>query len=344
MRTEDGRMFDDSKAFTALRSSSSSSSSASSADAGISEVTAPSAQAVRVHFSDDLRATTADDLSRYTVVRADGAGSVAVTRVSIADDRTVNLTLGSALAERTTYRLKASKLLTMDGGEFTDERSFSYTPSGTGSGMFRSVSAAAANRLRLTFAQPLDENVAEDEFRYTVRGTQGALGISQATLTASGTVELALLANLSPQAIYTVTVNGLETDDGDTFEASIPFTYSEAPAQFTALLTGSREIPSVSSLLSGTGSFTLSGNDLQYSITLSGTGSGMVTGAHFHKGDANTEGGVWETITFNGMRATGTWTGLTAEERAALLSDGVYVNVHTNGYPDGEIRGQVLRR
>ncbi len=104
-------------------------------------------------------------------------------------------------------------------------------------------------------------------------------------------------------------------------------------------------MPANGSAATGTGSFTLTPSGLQYDITLRNISGAVISMAHFHHGDVGVSGPVLEPISFNAatLRATGTWTDLTAEERDLLLAGDVYVNVHTNAYPNGEIRGQVNR-
>lgn len=114
-------------------------------------------------------------------------------------------------------------------------------------------------------------------------------------------------------------------------------------AFFSATLTGGQEVPSVSTTANGVGSFTwnASDNSLSYDITIADLSSAL-TSAHFHLGAPGVSGGVLTPITFNNNRAIGKWTGITSEHKDALLAGRIYVNVHTNNFPNGEIRGQVV--
>ncbi len=120
-------------------------------------------------------------------------------------------------------------------------------------------------------------------------------------------------------------------------------------SRFTTTLSGNAEVPPVVSDGMGTGTFELSADEssLSYSITASGL-SGPVTAAHFHfsaTGPAGS-GGVLFEITdsveeINGeITLEGTWP-LTAEDVVNLRVDYVYVNLHTEANPSGEIRGNV---
>ncbi|MDO8649123.1 MAG: CHRD domain-containing protein [Candidatus Peregrinibacteria bacterium] len=117
------------------------------------------------------------------------------------------------------------------------------------------------------------------------------------------------------------------------------------PAQgiFLAVLTGSEQVPQVETGAKGTGVFVLDGSDLQYAITVSGL-TGPIIAAHFHQAIPGESGPAVEAITFEGLHAQGRWVGLTQDERDAILRGDIYVNVHTDTQPDGEIRGQLRDR
>ena len=117
-----------------------------------------------------------------------------------------------------------------------------------------------------------------------------------------------------------------------------------AHSNFTAYFTGDQQTPVVVTGAKGTGTFTLTGaGGLRYSITVNGL-SGPVAAAHFHLGSLKVNGPVIFDITssFIGTTATGIIAAPLADTIiAALLSNKMYVNVHTAANPGGEIRGQV---
>ncbi len=120
-------------------------------------------------------------------------------------------------------------------------------------------------------------------------------------------------------------------------------------ARFTTTLSGNAEVPPVDSNGTGTGTFELSADEssLSYNITARGL-SGPVTTAHFHFSatGAAGSGGVLFEITdsieeINGeITLEGTWP-VTAEDVVNLRINYVYVNLHTEANPGGEIRGNV---
>jgi CHRD domain-containing protein len=114
------------------------------------------------------------------------------------------------------------------------------------------------------------------------------------------------------------------------------------------LLSGNQEVPLVPTVGSGTGSLTVSlgTGKLSGSVTFN-TPSSSSTAAHIHQGFTG-ENGPIPLITLQGGATgiTGTWTVpadtfLSAERLGSLISDRLYLNVHTAGHPDGEIRGQI---
>lgn len=117
-------------------------------------------------------------------------------------------------------------------------------------------------------------------------------------------------------------------------------------AGFAAHLTAPQEADSANtSKASGVGSFLLTDFGLIYQVTVQGID---IVGSHFHKGMPGISGGIVKPITFSGHTAIGLWrqndqsNPLTKDLLTTLLTEGLYVNVHSSSHPAGEIRGQVL--
>jgi hypothetical protein len=85
------------------------------------------------------------------------------------------------------------------------------------------------------------------------------------------------------------------------------------------------------------------GPTLWYQITVAGL-SGAVTAAHLHAGAATVAGGVLYTVAglAGAVTVTGTWSGLSPAQVLLLVTNGVYLNVHTAANPSGEIRAQIV--
>lgn len=138
---------------------------------------------------------------------------------------------------------------------------------------------------------------------------------------------------------------------------------AEAGLQFVAQLTGRQEVPPNASPATGFGVFELNDaeTELSFSITYSGLIGGNVVGAHFHNGvfgvngpivrhvqaslfgsPSGTVSGVWR-ATDPALNTTDPNRGpLTAALVAELKAHRVYFNIHTQQFPGGEIRGQLV--
>lgn len=117
----------------------------------------------------------------------------------------------------------------------------------------------------------------------------------------------------------------------------------ETDTQFAGLLLGSNEVPAVSSEASGICIANLGKSG--YKLTVNAVFPGLsspVTGAHFHLAAAGENGDVVENLTgsVNGVM-------INAEVNptaylSALRAGIIYLNVHTEMFPDGELRAQLM--
>lgn len=130
-------------------------------------------------------------------------------------------------------------------------------------------------------------------------------------------------------------------------------------AKFTAVMSGDQEVPPVDTTATGKTTFRTSNNDTSMKYKVNITGFSEATGAHIHLGKAGANGdvivdlltGMKENPTKLGMAIRGNITdsSLTGPMQGKTLGDLInainngdtYVNVHTQGHPDGEIRGQI---
>ncbi len=132
-----------------------------------------------------------------------------------------------------------------------------------------------------------------------------------------------------------------------------------AEKSFKAVLSGSQEVPAAKSVAKGDATFTLSkdGKELMYKVTVSDIEN--VDAAHIHLGKMGKNGPPLALIDIKGKK-TGKFSGTLAEGKITsndllgslkgksvqeLLKDiesgDAYINVHTDKYPDGELRGQI---
>jgi hypothetical protein len=117
---------------------------------------------------------------------------------------------------------------------------------------------------------------------------------------------------------------------------------------YTATLTGANETPPVTTTATGTGTFTVTGNNINYVITIANWPAGRtVSAAHIHNRPIrpDTAAGVllgWTTpLTTTGGSGT---IAATDAQLTAIRAGGTYFNVHSNVNAGGEIRGNLVRQ
>lgn len=118
----------------------------------------------------------------------------------------------------------------------------------------------------------------------------------------------------------------------------------------TNALSGDNEVPPVPTGTTGevTVNYDADTNLLQYIVSVTVTEPITITASHIHTGTVGVNGGVEVTL-FNGpptlVTETFSFSGnalLTEAQEAALLAEGLYVNVHTTRNTSGEVRAQLV--
>ena len=112
---------------------------------------------------------------------------------------------------------------------------------------------------------------------------------------------------------------------------------------FNARLEGNNETPNpVVTNGKGTAWAVLSADKsaLTYNVTYAQLDSPF-TAAHLHLAPEGVGGGVVHPISFIGNSASGQWTGFADSILAKLIKEHIYVNIHSQKYPGGEIRDQL---
>ena len=115
---------------------------------------------------------------------------------------------------------------------------------------------------------------------------------------------------------------------------------------FQALMDGLQEVPPNDSPGTGTVDLVYDDVTMMLSITFGNYMDleGTATAAHVHIAPIGVNGPVIIPLDHTGGMA-GTLTGsgvLTDDQEAALFADGLYINVHSDLFPGGEIRGQLF--
>ena len=115
-----------------------------------------------------------------------------------------------------------------------------------------------------------------------------------------------------------------------------------ATTTFIALLNGGQEIPPNTSNASGIAFLTFDGKQLCFAITTT-IGGSQETAAHIHGPAAPGEpAGILFPLDA-GRAKNGCWSSLDKSVKKALKKGRLYLNIHTADFPNGEIRGQILK-
>jgi hypothetical protein len=112
---------------------------------------------------------------------------------------------------------------------------------------------------------------------------------------------------------------------------------------FEATLSGASEVPANWSTASGTATATYNTSSKALSLTITYTGITPSYG-HLHKGAAGVNGPA--VFHFVGLSSPIYYTcpPFDAFQETDLLNNLFYINLHTAAYPDGEIRGQLIKQ
>jgi CHRD domain len=114
---------------------------------------------------------------------------------------------------------------------------------------------------------------------------------------------------------------------------------------FDIKLLGRNEVPETISPAEGTfkGSFNKTTKIFSYTLTYTGM---TATAAHFHKGAATATGPVVINIATAafGSPLVAQTAALNLQQELDLVGGSWYVNVHSALYPNGEIRGQLVKK
>ncbi len=114
---------------------------------------------------------------------------------------------------------------------------------------------------------------------------------------------------------------------------------------FQSTLSGSSATPANGSKATGSATFTY--NPATYILSGTVTFQGMTpTGAHIHEGAPGVGGVVVFLLVSGTITSPISFTSpvLDVTQRASLLSNQYYINLHSTAYPDGEIRGQLVQQ
>jgi len=119
---------------------------------------------------------------------------------------------------------------------------------------------------------------------------------------------------------------------------------------YTATLNGANErLTPVTTTATGTAIITVLGTQISWKVDIN-TAIDSVIAGHIHRGEADSAGGVVQSLspTATGIGFTGTvanGAAIPADSVITLMRAGkAYVNIHTRAHTGGEIRGQLIKQ
>ena len=123
-----------------------------------------------------------------------------------------------------------------------------------------------------------------------------------------------------------------------------------AVTKWKATLNGAQEVPAVNTTATGTAEFDFddTAKTLSGVIELTGVDVAKVNGQHIHKAACGASGSFVKVLTKPGengviaLDASDPWK-MSDSDVSALQAGELYVNVHTEANPGGEIRGQIFK-
>ena len=195
---------------------------------------------------------------------------------------------------------------------------------------------------RLTFAQ-MESTVTAAHFHAAPPGVPGGV-VHPITISGNGSsgtwsnVPDSILARLFKGELYL----NVHTQKHPGGEIRGQLVMAPGPG-FTISLDAAQETPPVASGATGTGYAYLdsTGSGLVHRVTIAGLSTAL-SASHFHAAPAGVPGGVVHGVSFTDSTSTGVWTGLPDSIYGRLLRSGLYFNVHSQTFPGGELRGQVI--
>lgn len=166
---------------------------------------------------------------------------------------------------------------------------------------------------------------------------------------------VALLAACAPSNPATPTTSATPAPAASTTVTATPApTTTAGPAAtaggtgFYASLSSALEVPAVSGNATGVASATLSADEQSLTVRVAAINtSGAISIGHLHDAPAGSNGDIVKPLTITGNTGSVTWTAKDADKplTPALVADlkagKLYVNLHTQGNPGGEVRGQL---
>lgn len=112
---------------------------------------------------------------------------------------------------------------------------------------------------------------------------------------------------------------------------------------FKATLSGNNEVPANASTATGNSTLTYNKSSKKFTIVTTYTGLTPTMG-HIHKAAKGTNGAAIFPFPDVSKSPITLESSMTDAQYEALVKDSMYVNLHTEAHPGGEIRGQLMKQ
>jgi len=112
--------------------------------------------------------------------------------------------------------------------------------------------------------------------------------------------------------------------------------------KFKSTLTGAQQTPSNASVATGSAFATYNTDTKLFFVSITYSAGFAPTDGYIHKGAIGISGP--SVIHFTSVSGEAVLTYITATQGADLMSNLYYLNIHSSAYPEGEIRGQLLKQ
>lgn len=112
--------------------------------------------------------------------------------------------------------------------------------------------------------------------------------------------------------------------------------------KFTATLSGAQQTPSNGSAATGSAYATYNTDSKLFFVSITYSEGFAATDGYIHKGAVGIIGPA--VIHFTSVSGEAVLTHIDATQAADLMSNLYYLNIHSSAYPEGEIRGQLLKQ